>query len=144
MSEGFHIYHDLFINVTPDKVYAAITLPQHINNWWTLHCSGIPVSGEAYNFYFSDAYNWFGKVVIADADSSFGVKMTHADADWNPTSFGFTLLSEGLGTQVAFQHTGWLQNNHHFRRSSFCWAILLNNLKKYLEADIIVPFTDRE
>ncbi|MEN0048041.1 MAG: hypothetical protein AAF806_13360 [Bacteroidota bacterium] len=69
--------------------------------------------------------------------------MTQSDEDWDSTSFGFGLEGNSEGTQVQFWHVGWPACNHHFRRSSYCWAILLKGLKDYLEKGIIVPFKER-
>ncbi|MEQ8573885.1 MAG: SRPBCC domain-containing protein, partial [Fulvivirga sp.] len=74
----------------------------------------------------------------------FHIKMTDADEDWNPTSFGFDLTELEGGVDVKFWHVGWPECNHHFRRSSYCWAILLQGLKNYIEKGIIIPFEERE
>lgn len=69
--------------------------------------------------------------------------MRKPDLDWNPTTFGFDLKSTGNSTLVEFSHVNWQNNNHEFRNSSFCWALLLNGLKNYLEKGIVVPFEER-
>ncbi|UWX56336.1 hypothetical protein NYZ99_09110 [Maribacter litopenaei] len=70
--------------------------------------------------------------------------MTKSDPDWDATSFGFDLVENGENIKVQFWHVGWRECNAHFRRSSFCWAILLNGLKNYVEKGIIIPFEKRE
>ena len=69
--------------------------------------------------------------------------MTDADSDWNPTIFGFDLIEVDNGTRVQFFHKDWPKCNHHYRRSSYCWALLLKGLKDYVERGIILPFEDR-
>jgi uncharacterized protein YndB with AHSA1/START domain len=142
--EKFDIHHDVFINSTKKKIFDAISLPEHLNNWWTLKCSGRPEKGAEYNFYFGSEFDWLGKVSKCETNQAFHIKMTKSDADWNPTSFGFDLEEATGGVQLKFWHIGWPSCNHHFRRSSYCWAILLNGLKNYIEKGIIVPFEDRE
>ncbi|SFU28629.1 Activator of Hsp90 ATPase homolog 1-like protein [Pustulibacterium marinum] len=144
MSNSFSIHHDLMIVVPVEKVYNAITLPEHLNNWWTLQCTGEPTTGATYNLFFSEDYNWFAEVTIADKPYHFELKMTKADEDWNPTTFGFRLQEVEDRTLLQFYHINWPECNHHFRRSSFCWAMLLNGLKNYLEKEIIIPFNERE
>ncbi|UII22116.1 SRPBCC family protein [Fulvivirga ligni] len=139
-----NIYHDLVISASISEVFEAITEPDHLNNWWPKSSSGVPEMGAEYNFHFSSEYNWFGKVAHYELGKSFFIKMTKADADWNPTTFGFELEEEKGGALVKFQHTGWPSCNEHFRRSSYCWAILLKGLKDYVEKGSIVPFQDRE
>ena len=38
---------------------------------------------------------------------------------------------------------GWLEANAHFRRSSYCWAMYLRLLQRYLEQGETVPYADR-
>lgn len=138
------IYHDLIIKAPIENVYNAITEPKHLINWWPLNCSGEPIVGKEYNFYFGPDYNWFGEVTEALPNTSFHVKMTKSDSDWNPTTFGFDLSIEKEITQIQFWHKGWPECNAHFKRSSYCWAILLSGLKNYVEKGIIIPFEERE
>lgn len=136
---------DLSVNSTDTKVFAAITEPEHLVNWWPKRCSGTPENNAEYNFYFTPEYNWFGKVTEFIPEKSFHIKMTSSDEDWDPTSFGFDLKDTNPGeVLVRFSHTGWKECNAHFRRSSYCWAMLLHNLKNYIENGIIIPFDERE
>lgn len=137
------IYHDLGINAPLKKVYEAITNPKHLVNWWPLKCEGKPMEGVVYNFFFAPEYDWYGEVIKAETDKAFHIKMTKSDPDWDPTSFGFDLQVNNSAVQVHFWHIGWPACNAHFRRSSFCWAMLLNGLKNYVEKGIVVPFEER-
>jgi uncharacterized protein YndB with AHSA1/START domain len=143
-NNSFAIYHNFVINGSLKAVFDAITLPKHLNNWWPLASSGEPKVGTIYNFNFTDAYNWFGSVVKCDPNTSFYIKMTEADADWNPTTFGFDLEEIGDSVSVKFSHTNWPVCNIEFKQSSYCWAILLNGLKNYVEKGVIIPFENRE
>ncbi len=140
---AFNIYHNLLIEVSPKMVFDAISLPKHLDNWWTLKSSGIPELDSEYNLNFTNSYNWFCKVSEVKTNESFHLKMIDSDKDWNPTTFGFDLETKGSGTLVKFSHVNWLEDNHHFRHSSFCWAMLLNGLKNYLEKGIVIPFNER-
>ena len=141
---GYAIYHDVYIEALPPQVYHAVTNPEQLINWWPLKCSGAPVLDREYNFYFAPEYNWFGKVIKAEKNSAFHIKMTQSDTDWNPTSFGFDLLPKKDGTLLQFWHRNWPYCNAHFKQSSYCWAVLLKGLKEYLENGIVVPFEQRE
>ena len=143
VSHGFNIYHDFVINEPIEKIFNAISQPEHLNKWWTNRCTGTPELGAKYNFYFTEESDWYGKVITCQTNQAFHVKMIKADEDWNPTSFGFNLEQIEEGVQIRFWHIDWPECNHHFRQSSFCWALLLNGLKNYLEKGIIVPFNER-
>ena len=142
-SSASGIYHDFTIDASLENVYKAITEPQHLVNWWPLKCEGKPQLGMKYNFFFSSEYDWYGQVVKCSPNESFHIKMTRADADWNPTTFGFDLEEKNGKVLLHFTHLNWLENNAHFRKTSFCWAMLLKGLKDYIEKDIILPFEER-
>jgi len=140
---SFNIYHSLIINDSSDKDFEAVSLTKNLNNWWTLKCTGNPILNAEYNLNFTDAYNWYGKVSSCIPNKSFHIYMTKSDHDWDATTFGFELEEVDKGTLLKFSHKNWQELNHNFKHSSFCWAMLLNGLKNYLENGIIIPFEKR-
>ena len=139
----YNIHHDLLIKKSSSAIFDAISQPIHLENWWPLKCSGSPEIGTTYNFFFEAPYDWYGEVTKCKKDISFHIKMTQSDVDWNPTTFGFDLEQMDGGTMVHFWHKDWPECNHHFKRSSYCWAILLRGLKNYVEKGVILPFEER-
>jgi len=139
------ILHDFFIDAKPSVIFDHFTLPKHLNNWWTLRSTGTPLLDEQYNFYFSDIYNWYGEVDEVTREKSFYIRMTDTGdyQDWKNTRFGFQLQQLEHTTQLSFKHDQWLSTNHEFRKTSFCWAILLQGLKRYIESGNITPFNQR-
>lgn len=141
--KDFGIYHDLEINAPIEKVFAAITEPGLLINWWPLRCTGSPELHAEYNFYFGPDYNWFGIVHKIEKNKSFHIKMTKSDLDWEPTIFGFEIEYYPKSVLLHFTHLGWIKRNSHFRIASFCWAMLLKGLKDYVEKGIVIPFENR-
>jgi len=137
------IYFNFIINSDKFSVYKAVSEPGHLENWWPLKCSGIPRVGEEFNFNFTDKYDWYAEVTSCKQWDHIHYKMTKSDDDWNPTTFGFKLKEKDNGTCLNFFHTDWPELNNHFKHSSFCWAMLLNGLKSYLEKGAIIPFEKR-
>ena len=137
------IYHNIPVNSTPEKVFLAITQPEHLVNWWPLKCTGQPVPGAEYNFNFTDEYNWYGVVSEIEPNRCFYIKMTQSDADWDHTIFGFEIEQKEKGVWLKFSHQGWPETNDHFKHSSYCWALLLNGLKNYVEKGVVIPFEKR-
>lgn len=140
---SYSIFHNLEIKASPKKVFNAVSQPEHLDNWWTLKSFGKPGLSSEYNLNFTDKYDWYCKVSKVKTNESFHLKMTKSDKDWNPTTFGFDLEAKENGTYLKFSHVNWSENNDHFKHSSFCWAMLLNGLKNYLEKGIIIPFENR-
>lgn len=137
------IHHDVFIEAPIERVFEAVTTPSELNRWWTQRCSGTPKLEAEYNLYFTDQYDWWGRVTKCEAPHNFEIQMTQSDPDWDPTRFGFHLSFSNGKTLLSFYHQGWEENNHHFRFSSWCWALLLKALKEYIEQGIVIPFEKR-
>ncbi len=79
--------------------------------------------------------------------TSFELRITRADPDWDGTSVGFQLTPrdrspEGTATTVRFHHRGWREENEHSRVSCYCWAMYLRILKRYLEHGERVPYSE--
>ncbi|MDO5981642.1 SRPBCC family protein [Flavivirga spongiicola] len=140
---SYNIYHNLLIKSSSKNVFDAVSKPEHLNNWWTLKSSGTPKLNTEYNLNFTDDYNWFCRVSELKRNTSIHFKMTDADKDWAPTTFGFDLEPKDGGTLLMFSHINWEGDDHHFKHSSFCWAMLLNGLKNYLEKGKVIPFEER-
>ena len=143
MQRTFEIYHDLYIKASAKEVFDGVSDPEHLNNWWTLKCKGTPELGAAYHLYFAPEYDWLGEVTVVNHHSSFHIKMTRSITDWDATTFGFDIEEWKEGVKLKFSHLGWQYCNDEFRNSSFCWALLLQGLKNYLEQGTIIPFEDR-
>lgn len=143
VQESHNIYHSLMIQGNIDDVYKAITQPNHLTQWWPNKCTGSPSMNTEYSFQFGPKFHWRGRVVEAVAPHGFAVKMTLSDDDWLPTTFSFHLSENKNKVLVDFSHTDWPKLNHHFKKSSFSWAILLNGLKNYIEKGEVIPFESR-
>lgn len=140
---AYNVYHNFLIQASAEKVFNAVSQPEHLDNWWTYKSSGEPKIDSEYNLNFTEAYDWYCKVTKITPNQSIYFKMTKSDTDWNPTTFGFDLEEKNGGTYVRFSHIDWPEDNDHYKHSSFCWAMLLNGLKKYLEKGEVIPFENR-
>lgn len=138
------IFHTYQVAVSKAAFFEAVTTPAGLNNWWTLQCTGTPKLEEIYNFNFTDQFNWYAKISKYEEYSCVEFSMLQAMEEWLPTKFGFVLteISENL-TEISFYHSHWETESKEFKVASFCWAMLLNQLKNYLEKGIITPFENR-
>lgn len=128
------IFHTFIVNAPADKVFNGITTEQGLDSWWTISSKADPAVGGNYNLYFGPEYDWNATVTKYSINKEFELQMTEADADWHGTLVGFTLdAMEDNTTIVNFYHTGWPENNDHYRISSYCWAMYLRLLKRYVE-----------
>lgn len=138
------IVMDFPVAAPPSRVFAAISTPAGLDQWWTLGCQGTASIGEAFVLDFGPGYQWKGKVVRCVRDEAFELELVEAMPDWTGTRVGFDLApSESGGTQVWFGHRGWADAGDHFRTSVFCWAMYLRIMKLGLEQGLRVPYERR-
>jgi uncharacterized protein YndB with AHSA1/START domain len=137
------IFHSFPINARIDKVFHAVSTPAGFDVWWSKSSDGSPLLNSIYNFSFGPEYNWSAVVTKYTANKEFELQLIDADYDWINTTVGFVLTEKGRATDVQFYHTGWPKNNEHFRISSFCWAMYLRILKRYLEFGEEVAYEKR-
>lgn len=70
--------------------------------------------------------------------------MKESSEDSEPTFFGFDIEEKQDCVLPSFQHINWPSCNVHSKQSSYCWAILLDGLKNYVETGMVIPFEDRD
>src|SRR5690349_15235665 len=122
------ILHDFTIAASPEPIFEAISTPQGLDAWWTLHCE---IRGADYALDFGPGYHWRAQVAHCRAPLHIGWTFMVADEDWTGTDLSFALEPTEQGTAVRFAHTGWLEANAHYRISSYCWAMYLRLLKRF-------------
>jgi len=137
------IRHEFPISAPPPRIFQAMVTPAGLDAWWTLTSAGDPAVGSVYSLGFGPGYDWEAVVRSVTPDAGLEWEFTKADADWTGTRVGFHLQAGGGLTRVEFHHTGWREDNAHYRVSSFCWAMYLRLLKRYVESGDRVPYTKR-
>jgi uncharacterized protein YndB with AHSA1/START domain len=137
------ILQDFPINAAPERVFAAISSPDGLDQWWTVRSAGRAAAGAEYELGFGPEYDWRARVTRCMPGAEFELEMTRADADWTGTRVAFHLSPRPAGTWVQFSHVGWPDANEHYRISCHCWAMYLRVLRRYLEHGERVPYADR-
>ena len=137
------IYHQFPINADREAVFQAISTPEGLNQWWTLNCHGYARQGDVCQLDFGPGYLWRAQISRFAPNKAIEWTMQEADPDWEGTKVGFELESSKNGTSILFYHTGWPENNAHFRSSTYCWAMYLRILKRFVEYGEHVPYDRR-
>lgn len=137
------ILHAFVIQAPADRVFAAFATPAGLRQWWAAGATGVPALGEVYELDFGPAHQWRARVVECARPRRLEWEMVTSDADWNGTRVGFELSEQDGTTQVRFWHTGWPHANQHFRISTYCWAMYLRILRRYVEHGETVPYERR-
>lgn len=137
------IKHNVLISASPESIYNALTEPKELDKWWTVKSSGKCGLLEYYQFYFSDDYDWTAQISLLRPNEEVNYQMIEADKDWTGTILRFRLEECGKGALLIFEHSNWLEDNAHFRRTSYCWALYLRCLKNLLEKGLIISYEHR-
>ena len=137
-----NINHQFPIAKDRKEVFKAISTPEGINMWWSRE-SSISDDGKIIHLSFGPGYNWDFEITDLIQDSFIELKPILADSDWEQTTLSLRLEEKDGSTTVYFNHENWPLENDHFRISSFCWAMYLRLLKKYIEEGTVVPYSQR-
>lgn len=137
------IFHTFQVKSTPTKIFAGFTTSAGLDNWWTKSSVEDPQYDGVYTLNFGPQYIWKAMVTLYKEFEEFEIQFTEADPDWVGTRMAITLTDKIEATEVSFSHTGWKENNGHFRTSAYCWAMYLRILKRYIESGEKVPYEKR-
>ena len=137
------ILHDFRVKADPTTVYRAISTPDGLNQWWTQRAVGHAEAGQEYELWFGPDADWRARVTEARPGQCLGLEMTVAAPDWLGTQVHFALEAEGDATKVRFSHSGWQSESEHFRVSSYCWAMYLRVMRRFVEFGEQVRYEDR-
>ena len=137
------IYHDIPFSVSGGKVFEAVSTSEGLSKWWSDGGVGEPVAGTAYDLDFGPEYQWKAEVEDVVPGEKFSLTMSESDDDWNGTTISFEIEDRGEESYLRFSHTGWPKDNDHYRSSSYCWAMYLRCLKRYVENGVVLPYERR-
>jgi uncharacterized protein YndB with AHSA1/START domain len=137
------ILQDLPIDAPPTRVFAGVSDPGLLDQWWTKQARGRAAVGSIYELDFGPGYQWRAEVTRAEPGVGFELRMLESDADWSGTHIGFELSPTATGTLLRFSHRNWPTANEHFRTSCHCWALYLRVLRRHLEHGELVPYEQR-
>ena len=137
------ILHDFPINAPVGRVFDAVSTPAGLDHWWTKRATGIPNLGAEFELDFGPGYDWRAVVSKYAPPRELEYRIVRADGDWLGTRVGFLLRETTGATQIGFYHTGWPEAGEHYRTSSFCWAMYLRVLRRFLETGETVPYERR-
>ncbi|PSL43144.1 hypothetical protein CLV51_109138 [Chitinophaga niastensis] len=134
------IYHQVWMNTTPDRLYAAITEQDGFNKWWEPAIIAKPELGFINEF--DIGRHGINKMLITDLRPLLRVEWEcvseitnkHSPlSEWKGTYISFEQHSESGVVILDFRHGGWAAQTPNFGLCSFHWARHLGMLKHYCE-----------
>jgi uncharacterized protein YndB with AHSA1/START domain len=138
------IIHEFTVKARPEQVFQSFATTSGLDKWWTKSSSGECREGGTLRLFFGPEFDWQAKVRRCRPPSSFELQIIQAHPDWMGTVVGCDLAAEGKdATRVRFYHTGWPEQNEHWRVSCYCWAMYLRVLRRNLEYGETVEYEKR-
>ncbi|QQS40328.1 MAG: SRPBCC domain-containing protein [Acidobacteriota bacterium] len=84
-----------------------------------------------------------GTSPVKSVENSEGEVSEDGSGSSDEASLSASSAQSAAETIVRFSHTGWPNDNDHYRISSFCWAMYLRLMKKYVEDGTVVEYSKR-
>lgn len=137
------IIHYFQINGSIESVFEIISTARGISQWWALEAKGHSELGALLDLNFGPGYQWQAQVTQMMPPNEFELTLIKADPDWMDSTVSFQLTANKNGTNTRFFHRGWKEANDHYHISSYCWAMYLRILKRYIEHGETVPYASR-
>lgn len=136
------IERELHVDASPEIVFAVISSPEHIRDWWNAEAAFEPVTGAVGELVWRDESD--GRietvpltVVAAEPPHLFSFRWTHpadeAAGSGNSLLVTFRLIPAGAGTTVRFSEVG-------FRERGWEAAVLEKNYAEHVAGwDMFLP-----
>jgi uncharacterized protein YndB with AHSA1/START domain len=129
------IVKELTIEAAPERVWGALTQPDELAGWWTDDLSVTPEVGSLAEFRFSQG-TFVVQFEVAELDQDEKVRWISRQGPaphWEGTSVTWQLTPVQNGTQVVFNHDGFIKKDERYEMTRAWWEHFLVSLKSYLE-----------
>jgi uncharacterized protein YndB with AHSA1/START domain len=128
------LHHQININATPDKVYAALATQEGLRGWWTADTKADEKVGGKAEFGF-DKRGMVFRMKIEKLEAGKRVVWScHGDQpEWNGTTLTWDLAPNDRGTTVRFTQSGWKAVTEMYAICNSTWGELMYRLKSYAE-----------
>ena len=128
------INHQIEIDATPDKVYAALATQAGLRGWWTADSKADEKAGGKAEFGFDKQQMVFRMKIERLEPGRLVVWTCHGDQpEWNGTTVTWKIAREGDATILRFAHSGWKSMSDFCATCNSTWGELMYRLKGYVE-----------
>ena len=140
------IDREIKIDAAPEVVYAVISTPEHLREWWPDDAELEPTPGATGTVSFGEAKVVPLTVVEADPPRRFSFRWTHDEGDVatvaNSLLVTFDLIPSGPGTLLRFSEIGFdesAQSDEEYRDHVTGWDYFLPRLVPYVDRLVSTP-----
>jgi uncharacterized protein YndB with AHSA1/START domain len=128
------IRHQIPLNATPEKVYAALATEAGLRSWWTADAEADAAVGGKAEFGFGKRQVIFRMRIDTLEPGKEVVWTCQGDqADWKGTTLAWRIAREGDVTVLRFTQSGWKAMNDYVAMCNSTWGELMYRLKDHVE-----------
>jgi uncharacterized protein YndB with AHSA1/START domain len=127
------IYHLVFIQTTPEKIFNAISAQEGIASWWSKTNNAKPEEGSVFKIYFGPVYCKEIKITKLIPGKRIEWEVLDAHPEWVKTKIVFDIQVAENNTELRFRHSNWKDYTDMYAQCNHHWGIFLLNLKAYTE-----------
>ena len=134
------IWHELFFNVSLQKLYEAITDPKKHAQWWTTDVRGASRPGISLEFGFGGLSQ---EMIVRDLKPGELVRWSATEkglSDWAGTVLEFKNFRRDDLTYLHFRHSNWREGADMYAQCNTDWAFYLLSLREFVEKGKGRPF----
>lgn len=129
------LHHQVPIQASPAKVYAAISTAAGNRGWWTADSKVEQKAGGKAAFGFDNQGMVFHMTVDKLTPNKEVVMSCHGDhPEWAGTTLTWKIEQDGDQTSVRFAHSGWKSMTNFCASCNSMWGNLMYRLKRYAES----------
>jgi uncharacterized protein YndB with AHSA1/START domain len=128
------LMHQIPINASPEKVYAALATQAGLRSWWTADTEADEKAGGKAEFGFDKRQMVFRMKIEKLEPGQQVVWSCHGDQpEWNGTTLTWNIAREDGRTVLRFTQSGWNSMSDMYAMCNSTWGELMYRLKNYLE-----------
>jgi len=126
--------HQIPVNATPDKVYAALVTQNGLKGWWTADAKADDRQGGKAEFGFERRGMVFRMNIEKLDPGKQVIWICHGDhPEWNGTTLTWNIERDETATMLRFRHSGWKSASDFCAICNSSWGELMYRLKDYVE-----------
>jgi len=136
------IWHQLFFDVSPQKLYEAIADPKKLAQWWTTDVRGTSRAGKYLEFGFGGLSQ---EMLVNELKPGELVRWAATEkglSDWAGTFLEFKIFRRDNLTYLHFHHSNWKEDAGMYAQCNTDWAFYLLSLREFVEKGEGRPFPD--
>jgi uncharacterized protein YndB with AHSA1/START domain len=128
------IRHQVLIEASPAKVYAALATQSGLRGWWTADNAVDDKVGGTAEFRFEKRAAIYRMTIAARDPGREVIWLCRGEnPEWNGTTLTWMIEPDGGGSRLHFTQSGWREMTDWVAMCNSTWGELMYRLKNYVE-----------